>query len=497
MFLFLLDGFAAVCTPYNLLLVLIGVAVGIIFGSIPGLSANMAVALCLPMTYGMQSISGIVLLVSLYIGAISGGLLSAILLNIPGTPSSIATCFDGHPMAARGEAGRALGVGILYSFIGGLLSFVILIGVAGKIANVALKFGPFEYCAIGLFSLTMVASLISGSVVKGLISCLLGLCFATVGSAPIDGFPRFTFGFYGLSAGFNLLSVLIGLFAISEVLKTAAASKFEKESKTMSYKVKGFGISWEEFKGQIGNLVRSSAIGLGIGVLPGIGGGTSNLLAYSAAKNRSKYPEKFGTGIIDGIVASEASNNASIGGALIPLLALGIPGDGVTAMLLGGLTIHGITPGPLLFVNNTKFVYAIFAALLLANIAMVIMELLGLPVFVRLLQIPKRLLLPVILVLCMVGAYGLNNRIFDIWAMFAFGIIGYLLEKYKFSTAPIILGFVLGPTIEQNLRRGLMASQGSMMPFITSPISCVFLIATLVSVALAVRKQMIMNHKTV
>jgi len=482
-------GLTAVWTPYNLLLILIGVAVGIVFGAIPGLSASMAVALCLPMTYGMDAVSGIVLLVALYLGAISGGLISAILINIPGTPSSIATCFDGHPMAEKGEAGKALGIGILYSFIGGSLSIIALIFLSSKIANVALRFGPYEYFAIGVFSLTMVASLISGSVIKGLISCVLGLCFASVGSAPLDGYARFTFGFSSMNAGFNLLSVLIGLFAISEVLKTAAESKYEKEEKVASYKIKGYGISMKEFKDQLWNMIRSSLIGIGIGILPGIGGGTSNLISYSVAKNQSRHPEKFGTGIIDGVIASETCNNATVGGALIPLLALGIPGDGVTAFLLGGLTIHGITPGPLLFVNNPKIVYGIFVALIIANVIMLVMERLGLPVFVKLLQIPKRILLPIIMVLCMVGAYGVNNRIFDIGAMFAFGIIGYFLEKFHFSTAPIILGFVLGPMIEQNLRRGLMASRGSILPLFQSPIACAFLLIAVISVVLASRKK--------
>ncbi|MEG1720069.1 MAG: tripartite tricarboxylate transporter permease, partial [Pseudoflavonifractor sp.] len=313
-------GFASIANVQCLLLIFGGVVLGIIFGAIPGLSATMAIALCLPMTYGMAPISGMSLLIGLYIGAISGGLVSAILLHIPGTPSSVATCFDGHPLAARGEAGKALGVGIFASFIGTCMGILALMFIAPTLAQVALKFGSYEYFAVGLFSITMMCALVKGSIVKGLVSGILGLVLAMVGAAPIDGLPRLTFGVHALDGGFDILPVLIGLFAISEVISTAMKKGATEEAVIQNFKIKGLGFTVKEGISQIWNAIRSGLIGIAIGILPGIGGGTSNILSYTVAKNSDKHPERFGTGVIDGIVASETANNASIGGALIPLM---------------------------------------------------------------------------------------------------------------------------------------------------------------------------------
>ncbi|MBP1774567.1 MAG: protein of unknown function transrane, partial [candidate division NC10 bacterium] len=293
--------------------------------------------------------------------------------------------------------------------------------------------------------------------------------------------------------GFDLLPVLIGLFAVSEILKAAAPSPRSDEIniKVQQFTMPGFmGITWPEFKAQWWNFLRSSVIGTWIGILPGIGGGTSNLLSYMAAKNSSKNPEKFGTGIIDGVIASETANNASIGGAFVPLLTLGIPGDTVTAMLLGGFMIHGIVPGPLLFRSNGDLVYGIFVALLVANVVMISMEYYGLRVFVKLLRIPKFYLLPVILALCVVGAFGLNNRVFDVWTILVFGLLGYALERFGYPLVPLILGFILGPMAETSLRRGLMSSRGSFQPFLTEPISLLLLVAALIYAVTAVRKNL-------
>lgn len=482
-------GFASIMEPMTIFLIFIGVVVGIIFGAIPGLTGTMAVAICVPLTYTMGAVQGIAFLIGLYIGSCSGGLISAILLKIPGTLSSIATTFDGSPMAQKGEAGKALGVGIVYSFLGGTFSFLILFFIAPPIADFAVQFGPIEYFSIALFSLTLVASVSGDSMVKGLLSALLGVAISLVGISPIDGLPRYTYGMSELSGGFAMLPTLIGVFAVSELLKTAREGLPKKPSIIQNYKIKGFGFSLREFRGQLVNFFRSSVIGTAIGILPGIGGSTSNLLAYIAAKNQSKYPEKFGTGIIDGVVASETANNASIGGSLVPLLTLGIPGDGVTAMLLGALMIHGLTPGPLLFTTNGDLIYGIFAALLVANLFMIIVEFAGMRMFVQVLRVPRQILMPIILVLCAVGTFGNNNRLFDVWVTFAFGIVGYLLAKFKYPLTPVILGFVLGSLAELNFRRGMMLSQGSLIPFITKPFSAVFLLAAVVSVVLAVVKQ--------
>jgi len=478
-------GFMAAIQPELLGLIFLGVVVGIIFGAIPGLTAVMAIALCLPMTYGMSPVAGMSLLVALFVGATSGGLIAAILLKIPGTPSSIATTFDGGPMMERGEGAKALGAGIVFSFIGTILSILALVFIAPALARVALSFGPHEYFAIAIFSLTLIATLSSGSMTTGIFSGLVGFAVSTVGIAPVDATRRFTFGMVELTSGFSILAVLVGMFAIAEVIKLAergrAGSKIQVSAPNMKG-IKGFGFSLREFFGQLPNAFRSSVIGIVIGILPGIGAGTSNILAYIAARSRSKTPEKFGKGTLEGVVAPEAANNAGIGGALIPLLTLGIPGDAVTAILLGGLMMHGIQPGPMLFITQANLVYTIFAALTVAAIVMLIVEFYGLRIFVKLLAIPAHILLPVILVLCAVGAFGLASRVFDVWTVLGFGILGYAFVKAGIPTAPFIIGFILGPMAETNFRRGLQLSRGDYTGFLTNPISGAFLTLAVLSI---------------
>lgn len=491
-----LEALTLVMNPVCLGLILLGVIVGIIFGSIPGLSATMAVVLFLPMSFGMTPMNGISLLVGLYLGGISGGLISAILLKIPGTPSSIATVFDGGPMADKGEAGKALGVGILFSFIGGLVSIFALMFVSPFLAAVTLKFTPVEYFAIAVFSLTIIASLSGDSMLNGLLSGLFGIVLSLVGMAPIDALTRFTFGQYQLLSGFDIVVILIGLFAVTDIVKAGFERRHLADKMTKTpYQLKGFGITWNEFKGQIVNTIRSSLIGIGIGILPGIGGSTAGLISYTAEKNSSKYPEKFGTGVIDGVIASETSNNAVIGGSLIPLLTMGIPGNTVTAIFLGGLTIHGISPGPLIFQKSGKYVYGIFIALIVANIFMLIVERGFLKSFVKLLDIPKHILLPIIMVCCVVGAYSSNSRVYDVWCVLLFGLLGLLFKKLKVPTTPLIIGFILGKMAEENLRRALMASAGDWSVFVTRPISLVFLLIALASVILTLKKSMKINNK--
>jgi putative tricarboxylic transport membrane protein len=495
MFDLIFAGFSEVLTFSTILLIVLGTALGLIFGAIPGLTATMAVAICLPITYAMGASQGMSLLMGLYIGGVSGGLIPSILLKLPGTPSSIATTFDGYPMAQKGEAGKAFGLAIVFSFLGGLLSIIALTLISPPLAGVALKFGPFEYFAITVFALTLISSLSEGSMVKGVISGLLGISLAMVGSAPIDAYSRFTFGFKSLDGGFNLLPALIGLFAVSEILKIAERKIDPSTITKIEYKIKGLGFSIAEFFKQGWNFIRSSLLGIAIGILPGIGGGTANIIAYVTAKNQSKYPEKFGTGIPDGVVASESSNNAAVGGALVPLIALGIPGDTVTAMLLGGLIIHGIQPGPLFFSQHPTVVYGIFAALIIANIAMIILMLSGMRFFIRLLSIPQHILLPIIITLCVVGAFGVNNRLFDAGALVFFGILGYIFIKFKFPLTPIILGFILGPILETSLRRGLMLTDGNFLPFLTKPIAAFFLSIAVFSVVFKIWKNYNNNKK--
>lgn len=483
-----LQGAEAVFTFQMLGLLFFGTVVGIIFGAIPGLTATMAVALFLPITYSLSASAGIALLVGLYIGGVSGGLISAILLKIPGTPASVATVFDGGPMMERGEGAKALGVGIFYSFIGTLLSIFALMFIAPSLAKIALAFGPHEYFAIAVFSLTLIVTLSTGSMVKGLFSGLLGFAFSTVGIAPVDAIQRFTLGLTELNGGFDILPVLIGLFAISEIIKVAEEVKTETHAKVTIVKLKGFGFSVKEFFEQGWNMIRSTLIGTGIGILPGIGSGTSNIVSYMVAKKQSKTPEKFGTGIIDGIVASETAACSAVGGAMIPLLTLGIPGDTVTAMLLGGFMIHGIQPGPLLFVSQGPLVYTIFISMLVSAVMMLFAELYGVRVFVKLLAVPKHILLPIILVLCFVGAFGLGNRIFDVGVIVFFGLLGYGFVKFGIPQTPFIIGLILGPMAETNLRRGLMLSDNNFLDFLTQPIAGTFIGLSVASVVWHVYK---------
>lgn len=482
----LLQGFQDIFNLTTLLLMLGGVFGGLVIGALPGLSAFTALAIMLPFTFGMDPVNGISFLMAIYVGGCSGGLISAILLGIPGTPSSIATCFDGFPMAKKGEAKKALGTAVLFSFIGGIFGALVLSFVGPYIARVALKFSSYDYFAIILFALTTVSALSEGSMVKGLLSCLLGISLGFVGTDSLSSYYRYTFGINKLANGFNLVPVLIGLFAVSQIMITARDKAHSAQVVSITNvpqkKVKGFGLSMKEFLFHMKTAIPCAIIGLVIGILPGLGGNVSNLMAYSYAKKTSKYPEKFGTGIPDGVVASETANNATVGGAVIILLTLGIPGDNATSIILAGFQMHDVTPGPLLFKTSGELVYAILAAFILANVMFFIMEYFGLPIFTKMLSVPSTLLLPVVIVCCFVGSYCANNNSLDILIMVLFGLLGYVLKKYKYPLAPLVVGFILAPLLETYLRRSLMKTDGSFLPIIQSPIAAVFLICTVIAV---------------
>lgn len=489
----LINGFITIFQPLTLILILGGTVAGIIFGAIPGISAFTALAIMMPLTFTMEPINGISFLISVYVGGCSGGLISAILLGIPGTPASIATCFDGYPMAQRGEANRAMGIGVFCSFIGGTFGAIVLTLMGPLIAQVALKFSPYEYFTVILFALTTVSSLSEGDLTKGLLSCLFGISLAFVGVDQLSAYTRYTMGIDALGNGFNLVPLLIGVFAVSQIIESTEskgdAESADRHVKVKQQKVKGFGFSIREMAAQWYNMASSAVIGLVIGILPGIGGNVSNLVSYAYVKKHSKYPEKFGTGIIDGIVASETANNATIAGALIILLTLGIPGDNATSMILAGFQLHALAPGPLLFSTNSVLVYGIFATFILSNVLMLITEYFGLPIFTKVLSIRTEILLPMVIAACFVGSFSANNRIFDITVMVIFGFIGYAMKKFQFPLAPMVVGFILAPMLEENLRRSLMRTSGSIVPILESPIADVFLILTIVMVVLSVRSE--------
>ncbi len=477
----IIQGIISIFSPFPFMLLLIGTFAGIIFGAIPGMTATMGIVLFLPLTFKIDPVSSICLLLGIYTGGISGGLVSAALLRMPGTPSSVATTFDAYPMAQKGEPGRALGIGIFASFIGGLFSSVALIFVAPQVAKIALTFGNFEYFSVSILALSIVVVLSKKSMTKGLLATFIGLFFATVGSSEIDMVPRFTFGFEDLEGGFNIMPYLIGLYAISQIISDMGSDNNVLVPKVP---IKNVWIGFRNFfKGDLSNVIQSTLIGFFIGLLPGIGGATANVVSYGNAKSHSKHPELFGTGYKSGIIASEASNNAVIAGALVPMLTMGIPGDATTAVLVGALMIHGLQPGPMLFNSNAMFVYSTFSAVFFANLAMFIMMLVAIKFFIKALSTPKTYLLPFIVVMCVVGAYALNNRIFDIWLLLFFGLVGYCMERLEFPMTPAILGFVLAPLIENNLRQGLMSSNGSYMPLLEGKISLCCLILTAISLA--------------
>jgi len=468
-----LDNLLQLAQPLTLLILTAGLLLGLFFGALPGLSATMAVAILLPITFSMEPDMGLAMLVATYIGGISGGLVAATLLRIPGTPSSIATTFDAYPLACKGEATKALATGMIASAVGGLISLAVLVAFAPMLSRFAIRFGAHEYAMLTLAALMLVIVLSQANLLKGLATAFLGLAVATVGFAPIGGTQRFTFGVVDLMGGIGIVPFMVGLFAVSQLILEATEKSVRVRQ---NFDIRGTGVRLSEFVANIGNMLRSSAIGIGIGVLPGIGGAASNLVAYGAARQASKNPEEFGKGAIAGVYASESANNASIGGALLPLITLGIPGDGVTAILIGGFTIHGLQPGPLLFQNAPDVVAMIYAAFLVATLLLLIVQLATIRIFPRVLLVPRHYLLPVLAMLMVVGTYAADNRLFDVWLMLGFGVLGYLLERYGFPLAPMVLGFVLGPIFETNLRRALMYSEGDLLPFVTRPISGVLLV---------------------
>lgn len=478
-------GFSQILNVSCILWVSFGVLLGIMFGCIPGLTGSIALALCLPLIYTLDVIQSMCLIMGIYVGGCSGGLISAILINVPGTPSNIATSFDGHPMAANGQAGKALGTGIFYSFLGGTVSFAVLFAVAAPLGRIAVKLGKGNLFAITFFALTLVSGLCGKNVLKGLIMAFIGVILSMIGISSGDGAPRLTMGFRSLNGGLQIIPALIGLYAISELIKSSR--KQQEKQITNDFRIKGFGFSVMEFKEQFGNFIRSALIGTGIGILPGIGGMTSNLLAYMAAKNTSKNPEKYGTGYIGGIVAPETANNASVGGAMVPLLALGIPGDGFTAVVLGALMLQGLTPGPLFMIKSANVAYAIFAALLVANLLTVFIEYFFIRGFVRLLSVPKHVLMSIVVVLAMVGAIGINNRIFDAWTVLFFGAFGFLVSQLDFPLTPLILGLILGADCEEYLRIGLQITKGNFWLMAKDPVTATFLIMSILSIIFAPR----------
>lgn len=478
-------SFGLIATPEIILSIAAGVLGGLFVGAMPGLTSTMAIALMVPVTFAMEPAHGLSLLMGVYCGGISGGFVASCLLNIPGTPSSAATCLDGYPMSKNGQAPRALALAGYSSILGGCLSGLCLVVIAPTLADFALRFGPWEYFALVIFTFSCVSSLSSGSTLKSFIAAGLGLLLALVGTDPTNGVTRFTFGIEDLESGFDVMPALIGVFAVPQLLEDIDEIGIEAHLIEARIKASDYLAAAKEIWRHKIDLLRSTLIGIVVGILPGVGPGLSNVVAYAQARTASKTPEKFGEGVLaEAIIAPESANNASMGGAMIPLLTLGIPGDASTLMMLGAFMLHNIQPGPLLFRDNGDIVYAIFIAYFIAFAFLLVFLHFCLRPIIKAIVIPAQFMIPVLLVLCTIGCFSLNNRMFDVYCFLGFGLFGYALKQFKYPLLPVILGLILGHMAEQQLRLSLTLSSGSLAPFFTRPISLVLLAISLISLLL-------------
>jgi len=475
-------SFLTVLQLNNLLVLSAGTFIGIIFGALPGFTAGMGVAVLIPLTFGMDPVSGLLLLAGVYNGAIYGGSITAILLHTPGTPAAAATAIDGYEMTKKGKAAEALRIAVTASVFGGIFSAIFLLFLAPPLANIALKFGPPEYFLLAIFGLTVIASLSMGSFLKSIMSGIFGLFIGTVGLDPILSYPRFTFSSVYLLDGVSYVPALIGLFALSQVfiMIEKGGTLDEKEDK-IAHIVKGrLFCTLSEIKPLLKTFFRSSVIGTFIGMLPGAGASIASFLGYNEAKRTSKHPEKFGTGISEGVAACEAANNAVTGGSLIPLLTLGIPGNSVTAILLGGLMIHGLRPGFELFTKFSNIIYPFILGLLFGNVIMFFMGTFFAQFFAKIAKLPKSILVTGICVFAVMGAYAINSSTFDIWILLIFGVLGYIFRKTGFSTIAVVLGIILGPIAETGIKQSLLLGKGHIFTyFLTRPI-CIILITFII-----------------
>jgi putative tricarboxylic transport membrane protein len=476
----LILGFQVAFSLQNLLFCFIGALIGTLIGVLPGIGPTTGVAILIPVTFGMNATTAIITMAGVYYGAMYGGSTTSILINVPGESASVMTCLDGYQMARKGRAGPALGMAALASFIAGTFAVVMLTLIAPPLAQFAIAFGPPEYFALTFMGLTLVTSLGGESVTKGLMSGVFGLLLACVGIDAVSGAARFTYGEMNLLDGLGFIGVTVGLFAVSEVLVNIEEpmSQIYTQAKL---NIKSLFPNLQDWKDSLGALWRGSFIGFFIGVLPGAGATIASFLTYATEKKLSKHPEKFGTGVIEGVAAPEGANNAAAGGAFVPLLTLGIPGSGTTAVLMGALLIHGLRPGPMLFQTHPDFVWGLIASMYIGNVMLVILNMPLIGIWVSLLRVPYKALMPIIITLSAVGVFATDNNIFDMWVMFGFGIIGYLMKKLEFPAAPVVLALVLGPMVERSLRQSLTISHGDLSIFFTRPISAVLTIFALLS----------------
>ncbi|MEW6668762.1 MAG: tripartite tricarboxylate transporter permease [Thermodesulfobacteriota bacterium] len=469
----ILYGFGVSLQHLNLLYCFLGVFVGTLVGVLPGIGPSGAMAILLPLTFGLPPATAIIMLAGIYYGVMYGGSTTSILVNIPGEPSSVVTCLDGYQMAKKGRAGPALGTAAFGSFIGGTFSLIALTFLAIPLAEAALKFGPPEYVALICVSMTLLTYLARGSTVKAVIMILFGLILSCVGLDLVSGMPRFVFGSPSLLDGIGFVPLTMGLFGISEVLKNLQkpSEKFILESR-----IKNLLPNLQDWRKSIGPITRGSFIGFFLGILPGGGGVLSSFVSYTVEKKLSRNPEAFGQGAIEGVAGPETSNNAGAGGAFVPLLALGIPPNVVMAFLLGALIIHGVAPGPTLIGQHPQIFWGVIASMYLGNIMLLFLNLPLIGLWVKVLKVPYRVLMPLILLFCFIGAYSINNSVSDVIIMIVFGVVGYILRRFDYEEAPLVMAFILGPMLEAAFRQSLIMSDGKFSIFLTRPISAVALV---------------------
>ena len=479
----LLMGFAVALQPLNLFYCFMGCLIGTLVGVLPGLGPTAAMSLLLPATFHITPVAAIIMLAGIYYGAMYGGSTTSILVNIPGEAASAVTCLDGYQMARQGKAGRALGISAFGSFIAGTLGIVGLTLMSIPLANLALRFGPPEYFSLMCLGMVVLTFLSSTSMIRALMMACFGVLLGTVGTDTVSGTTRFSFGITELMDGIGLVPVVMGLFGISEMLLNIE-QKIDRE--IFKTRVKGLLPTVRDWIQSAGAIIRGTVIGFFLGILPGGGAVLSSFVSYAVEKKVSKTPEKFGTGMIEGVAAPESANNSAAQGAFIPLLTLGIPSNVVMAMLLGALVIHGVTPGPMLLTNHPQVFWGVVASMYLGNIMLLILNLPLIGLWVQLLKVPYPILMPLIILFCIIGAYTIANSIMDVFFMLIFGVVGYLMKKLRYEAPPLILAYVLGPMLEYSLKQSLMISRGSFSIFWSRPISAACLVMALIMLVLPI-----------
>ncbi|MGO2243182.1 MAG: tripartite tricarboxylate transporter permease [Halomonas sp.] len=493
----LLPALGNVLTPMALLTLLLGTLAGMTVGSLPGLSSTMGVALCIPITFNMPPELALILLGAVYVSSVYGGSVTAILLRTPGTDASIATALDGYPLAEAGRGGEALGMATLASLFGGMFSVIVLIAIAPPLSTVALAFGPQEYTILAIFGLVTIVGVASDRPLKGVLSAAVGLVLACVGLDTFTGVQRFTFGYSELFEGVPLLPVLIGLFSVSQAFNLCVpdgggvlAGK-EKQLKGRSLPL------WHDIRRSLRTMFRSSVIGSVVGILPGAGTSIASFISYNEARRHSPTPERFGKGELEGVAASESANNAVTGGTLIPTLTLGIPGNAVTAVFVGGLTIHGMIPGPSLFTDHAETTYTLILSLLFANVLFAVLGLWLCRYLVVVTKVPGAVLGPMILVFSVIGTYALRNEVFDVWLAVAFGVVGFFMERWRYPGAPLVIALILGPILEVNFRRSMQISHWDLTTFFTRPLSLSLCVLVVLALAFPLWSQWRRHRKSV